>query len=172
MFGVYTGILEETAVTNANGKNIRDALTDGGGILAPDAVYGRVATVDGVETIELLDADGNVVTSPVENSTYVAANRFFYDYYGKNELSTFDASFVKLREVGMGYSFNNISFLKKIGVKNLNLSVIGRNLWIIFKNTKDIDPEIGSSAGNTSVGMETNSIPSTRSYGFNIRLDF
>ncbi len=172
MFGVYTGILEETAAINANGKNVRDALADGGGVLIDDAVYGRVVTVDGVETIELLDGDGNVVTSPVENTTYVAANRFYYDYYAKNELSTFDASFVKLREVGMGYSFNNIGFLKSIGVTNLNLSVVGRNLWIIFKNTRDIDPETSSSAGNTSVGMETNAIPSTRSYGFNIRLDF
>ncbi len=172
MFGVYTGILEETAATNANGKNVRDALADGGGILAPDAVYGRVVTVDGVETIEFLDGGGNVVTSPVENATYVAANRFFYDYYGKNELSTFDASFIKLREVGMGYSFSNIGFLKSIGVRNLNLSFVGRNLLILFKNTKDIDPEISSSAGNTSIGMETNAIPSTRSYGFNIRLDF
>jgi len=172
MFGVYTGILEETAAINANGKNVRDALADGGGVLVDDAVYGRVVVVDGVETIEFLDADGNVVTSPVQNSTYVAANRYYYDYYGKNELSTFDASFVKLREVGMGYSFNNIGFLKSIGVRNLNLSLVGRNLWIIFKNTKDIDPETSSSAGNTSVGMETNAIPSTRSYGFNIRLDF
>jgi hypothetical protein len=119
-----------------------------------------------------MDASGNDVSAPVENSTYVAANRYYYDYYGKNELSTFDASFVKLREVGMGYNFNKIAFLKSIGIKNLNLSLVGRNLWIIFKNTKDIDPEISSSAGNTSVGMETNAIPSTRSYGFNIRLDF
>jgi len=72
----------------------------------------------------------------------------------------------------MGYSFSNIGFLKSIGVRNLNLSFVGRNLLILFKNTKDIDPEISSSAGNTSIGMETNAIPSTRSYGFNIRLDF
>jgi TonB-linked SusC/RagA family outer membrane protein len=172
MFGVYTGILKETAATNANGKNVRDALADGGGVLCPNSIYGRVVTVDGVEQIQFMDASGNDVSAPVENSTYVAANRYYYDYYGKNELSTFDASFVKLREVGMGYNFNKIAFLKSIGIKNLNLSLVGRNLWIIFKNTKDIDPEISSSAGNTSVGMETNAIPSTRSYGFNIRLDF
>jgi TonB-linked SusC/RagA family outer membrane protein len=171
MFGVYTGILEETAATNAKGKNVRDALADGGGLLN-EGVYGRVVTVGGVSSVEFLDATGAVVTSPVENTTYVAANRHFYDVYGKNEMSTFDASFVKLREVAAGYSFNNIGFLNKVGVKNLNLSVVGRNLWIIFKNTKDIDPEVSSGAGNTSVGAESNTIPSTRSYGFNIRLDF
>jgi hypothetical protein len=48
---------------------------------------------------------------------------------------------------------------------------VGRNLWIIHKNTKDIDPETGMGSGNI-VGVETNAIPSTRSYGFNIKLDF
>jgi TonB-linked SusC/RagA family outer membrane protein len=172
MFGVYTGILEETAATNANGKNIRDALADGGGVLAPNTVYGRIITVDGKEQVQFLDATGAIVSDPVENTTYSNANSYYYGWYGKNELSTFDASFVKLREVGAGYTFKNIGFLNKVGIKNLNLSLIGRNLWIMFKNTKDIDPEVSSGAGNTSVGAESNTIPSTRSYGFNIRLDF
>jgi len=169
MFGVYTGILEETAAINENGKNVRDALADGGGVLVKDAVYGKLKA-DG--TIQFIDATGANVDTPVENTTYSSANLLYYGYYGKNELSTFDASFVKLREVAMGYSFSNISFLKSVGIKNLNLSLVGRNLWIIHKNTKDIDPETGMGAGNTTVGFETNTIPSTRSYGFNVRLDF
>jgi TonB-linked SusC/RagA family outer membrane protein len=169
MFGVYTGILEETAAINDNGKNVRDALADGGGVLIKNAVYGRVNT-DG--TIAYLDATGAIVSDPVVNTTYSDANLLYYGYYGKTELSVFDGSFIKLREVSAGYSFNNIAFLKKAGIKNLNLSLVGRNLWIIHKNTPDIDPEISSSAGNTSVGAETNAIPSTRSYGFNIKIDF
>ncbi|NSW95358.1 MAG: hypothetical protein HPY62_11690 [Bacteroidales bacterium] len=169
MFGKYTGILDETAAINKNGKNIRDALADGGGILLEGAVYGKLKA-DG--TVQFIDKTGANVDTPVENTTYSDANLFYYGYYGKNELSTFDASYVKLREVSMGYSFNRIAFLNKIGVKNLNLSLVGRNLWIIHKNTLDIDPEVSSGAGNTSVGAETNTIPSTRSYGFNIRLDF
>lgn len=169
MFGKYTGILDETAAINKNGKNIRDALADGGGILLEGAVYGKLKA-DG--TVQFIDKTGANVDSPVENTTYSDANLFYYGFYGKNELSTFDASYVKLREVSMGYSFNSIAFLNKIGVKNLNLSLVGRNLWIIHKNTLDIDPEVSSGAGNTSVGAETNTIPSTRSYGFNIRLDF
>ena len=42
MFGEYTGVLAETAATNANGKNVRDALADGGGVLIPNSVYGKV----------------------------------------------------------------------------------------------------------------------------------
>jgi hypothetical protein len=169
MFGMYTGILEETAATNANGKNVRDALADGGGYLIPDAVYGKVNT-DG--TIAFLDASGAASATPVANTTYVAENWYGYDFYGKTELSLFDGSFTKLREVSAGYSLNNVSFLKKAGISDVNLSIVGRNLWIIYKNVPDIDPEISSSAGNTSVGAETNAIPSTRSYGFNIKFTF
>ena len=86
-------------------------------------------------------------------------------------MSVFDASFIKLREVSLGYSVKNNDLLGKIGVKNMNLSLVGRNLWIILKHTPDIDPETGMGAGNI-VGVETNVIPSTRSYGFNIKLEF
>ena len=44
----------------------------------------------------------------------------------------------------LGYSFNNIGFLNKIGVSDLNLSLVGRNLWIIHKNIPDLDPEVSS----------------------------
>jgi len=169
MFGMYTGILEPTAAINANGKNIRDALADGGGVLIEDAVYGKVNT-DG--TIALLDAAGAASATPVENSTYVNANRWAYDFYGKTELSVFDGSFTKLREVSLSYSFDNVAFLNKAGIKDVNLSLVGRNLWIIQKNIPDIDPEVSSSAGNRSVGAETNAIPSTRSYGFNLKISF
>jgi TonB-linked SusC/RagA family outer membrane protein len=169
MWGMYTGINAATAAINANGKNVRDALDAGGGVLVENAVYGKVNT-DG--TIAFLDAAGSPSTTPVENSTYTNANDLYYGYYQKHELSTFDGSFVKLREVSLGYSFNKVSFLKKIGVTNLDLSLVGRNLWIIHKNLPDLDPEVSSSAGNSSVGMETNPIPSTRSYGFNVRVNF
>jgi len=169
MFGMYTGVLAPTAVTNANGKNIRDALTDGGGVLIPNAVYGKVNT-DG--TIQLLDATGAASTTPVANTTYADANTWGYDYYGKTELSVFDGSFTKLREVSLGYTFDKIGFLNKAGISNIALSLVGRNLWIIHKNVPDIDPEVGNSAGNTSVGAEQNTIPSTRSYGFNIKINF
>jgi TonB-linked SusC/RagA family outer membrane protein len=169
MFGEYAGVLANTAAINANGKNVRDALADGGGVLIDNAVYGRQNS-DG--TITFLDATGAVSATPVTNTTYAAANDWGYDFYGKTELNLFDGSFIKLREISAGYSFNNLAFLKKVGVQNLNISVVGRNLWIIHKNIPDLDPEVSMSAGNSSVGAETNAIPSTRSYGFNVRLDF
>ena len=36
-----------------------------------------------------------------------------------------------LREVSVGYTFDKIGFLNKVGIRDVNLSLIGRNLWII-----------------------------------------
>jgi TonB-linked SusC/RagA family outer membrane protein len=166
-FGVQAGVLDKTAAINDKGNNVREPVADGGGVLVK-GVYGRVNS-DG--TITYLDASGNVSATPVVSTTYTDAQTYFKDYWGKNELSTFDASFVKLREVSLGYDFTKIAALQKVGIRGLNLALVGRNLWIIHRNTPDIDPETGMGAGN-SVGMETNAIPTTRSLGFNLRVNF
>jgi len=166
-FGAYAGVLEKSAVNNANGVNIREPVAEGGGILL-EGIYG---TINSDGTVQLTDANGNPVTEPVANTTYADAQTYFKDYWGKNEISTFDASFVKLREVSLGYDFKNIDFLARLGVRGLRLSFIGRNVFIFHKNTPDIDPETGMGAGNY-VGMETNAIPTSRSLGFDLKLNF
>ena len=166
-FGHYAGVMEGTAAVNDNGVNIREPVADGGGI-KNEGVYGYV-NADG--DVQLTDADGNDVTTPVVNASYAEGQDYFKDYWGKVELSTFDASFVKLREATLGYTFTNVPALQRVGIRSLNLSLLGRNLWIIHKNTPDIDPEIGMGAGNY-VGMETNAIPSVRSMGFNLKVNF
>ncbi len=166
-FGMMSGVLEPTAAMNDRGHNVREASADGGGIKV-DGVFGYV---DEDGNIVFTDADGNDVSEPVVNTKYAEGQDFFKDYWGKNELSVFDASYVKLREVMIGYDFRNIDFLSRLGVKSLKFSLVGRNMWIIYKNTPDIDPETGMGAGNY-VGMETNAIPTVRSLGFDLKLNF
>ncbi|MBT7095398.1 MAG: hypothetical protein HN936_19295, partial [Bacteroidetes bacterium] len=96
------------------------------------------------------------------------AQDYFEGHWGKNELGIFDASFIKLREIALGYTFEP-SWLKNVGFSSANLSLVGRNLWLIYKNIPHIDPENSFSAGNVQ-GVESNMIPSTRSIGFNLKL--
>ncbi|WP_340114454.1 SusC/RagA family TonB-linked outer membrane protein [Maribellus mangrovi] len=167
-FGSYSGVMANTAATNDNGKNVRDAVADGGGVKV-DGVYGKL--VDG--RVVLTDGSGNESSTPVANNSYVEAQTFFEtDYWGKPSLSVYDAGFVKLREVIVGYTFNNIPYLSDIGVRDVNLSFVGRNLWIIYDNMPHVDPENGISAGNTSVGMNSTPIPSARTLGFDLKINF
>ncbi len=164
LLGRVTGIFPETASFNANGKNIRDPISEGGGVLIENGVYGKVDT-DG--SIQFTDRDGNDVDEPVENNTYIDAQTF-YEYPNGFSPSVFDASFVKLREVILGYNFYNVT----PWISNIKLSLVGRNLWLIHSNMPYVDPENAFSAGSNSVGVDSNPIPSTRSMGFNVKITF
>lgn len=82
----------------------------------------------------------------------------------------YDASFAKLRQVSFGYTFPN-RLLERTPFENLNLSFVGRNLAIIWKNVENIDPESNYSSGNAQ-GLDYFGMPQTRSYGFNLRVAF
>jgi len=169
-FGNYAGVMEVTAATNPKGNNVRDAVADGGGVFVEDAVYGSVNS-DG--TVQLTDADGNDVSSPVANTQYVEALTYYEnDYWGKPGLSVFDASFVKLREVIMGYTFRDIPALQQIGISNINFSLVGRNLLLLVDNMPHVDPENAITAGNNSQGMNSTPVPTARTFGFNVKVSF
>ncbi len=87
-----------------------------------------------------------------------------------NEGNIYNASFVKLREVQLSYSFPR-KWFKSFFVKSLDLGFEARNLWIIKDHVPHIDPE-ANFFGPSQIGggVEFNSIPSTRSFGFNVRL--
>ena len=80
----------------------------------------------------------------------------------------YDNSYVKCREITFGYTFPE-KWLGKF-VKSLSLSFVARNPFIVWKNIPNIDPDSGY---NTSgMGLEYGSLPSRRSYGFNVNVKF
>jgi TonB-linked SusC/RagA family outer membrane protein len=167
MFGVYSGMLEETVGNNDKGNPKRDPVADGGGVRVP-GVFGRIGS-DGMP--EYLDADGNPTDTPVENTIYQECQSSSIageGIYGTPGISTFDASYIKLREVIIGYTFDQ-PFIRNLGIRSVNLSFVGRNLAILHKNVPHIDPELGFSAGRIQ-GMESTQLPSLRSLGFNLRI--
>ena len=83
----------------------------------------------------------------------------------------YDASFVKLRELSIGYEFPKSVLSKLKVVKGLNISLVARNLWTIIKHTDNIDPEAAYNNSNGQ-GLELNGYPYTRNVGFNVNLKF
>jgi TonB-linked SusC/RagA family outer membrane protein len=78
---------------------------------------------------------------------------------------TYDATFVKLREVRLGYAIPG-SFTRRMGVAGLSVALIGRNL-ALWADAPNIDPETAFNASNVQ-GFEYGQLPSARSVGFNI----
>ena len=103
------------------------------------------------------------------------------DYFGaangwvwnNHEYSILNGTYVKLREVILGYDINvrNLHWIQK-----LNLSVFGRNLAILYRDQSTrlfgIDPEVGMGGGEYGVGFENFQIPTTRNYGFKVSVKF
>ncbi|MEZ4803614.1 MAG: SusC/RagA family TonB-linked outer membrane protein [Gelidibacter sp.] len=111
----------------------------------------------------------------VPNTTAVSAETYYRQFYDRNheENNTYDASYLKLRQFSLGYSFvvkDGFLGLKEGG--DVSLSLIGNNLFVITENPH-VDPEQLAVQGNGFVsGVEDMSYATTRSIGFKIGFNF
>lgn len=145
-WGSLSGLTANTAVLNDKGNSIRDAVEDGGGV-----------HVVGV------DAQGKAMDK------YVDAFTYFHQFNGQNisEASVYDLTFVKMRELSIGYKLPMEKLSIGKFIKGATFSVVARNPWLIYAKTRDFDPsEISAVYG------EDGQFPGTRSIGFNVKLNF
>ncbi|MDB5020640.1 MAG: SusC/RagA family TonB-linked outer membrane protein, partial [Pedobacter sp.] len=123
------------------------------GVIYPNSVY--------------LDANGASVVN-----TDARYNK--QDYYsdliaGANIV---DASFVKLRSLGLSYSFSKAQ-LQKSPFGELSIGIFGNNLFIwTAKENKYADPEVNSGGAGNEQGFDFTAQPSVRNYGLNVRVSF
>lgn len=103
------------------------------------------------------------------NATEVTVRNYWRAYYNNDAIATFDASYLKLREVKLSYALPN-SLLHKIAVKTGSISLVGRNL-LLWSDVPNIDPEVSAYDGQFQ-GVEAMSLPSLRSIGFALNLNF
>lgn len=148
-YATYTGVLPNTVGLNDLGNPVRDPLTNdnkSGGVILPGV------TADGKPNTKRVTIDANSPTPPQAAFSY-------------------DASFVKLREATLTYSLPKTIVAKMGPIKSVDLSVFGRNLWIIHKNLPYADPEENLSSGNLQ-GIQSGAYPTTRTFGLNARISF
>ncbi|MCW5912927.1 MAG: SusC/RagA family TonB-linked outer membrane protein [Cyclobacteriaceae bacterium] len=91
---------------------------------------------------------------------------------GAADATIFDASFAKLRELGLSYTVPS-HILGTRFIRQLQVGVEGRNIALLYAKVPHIDPEANLfGAGVDGFGVERAAVPSTRSIGFNVRLTF
>ena len=146
-YGLATGLYPETAGLNDKGNPLRNSNADGGGIIRQG-----------------VDAAGKPNAVRASATNYGA-----YGYrYSPAAAFVYDASYIKLRELVITYSVPSKIVSKTKIFKGLDISLIGRNLWIIDKKIPYADPEDGISSGNVQ-GYQVGSYPTVRSFGFNLK---
>ena len=111
----------------------------------------------------------------VPNTVPVQDMQTYWQHIAKTsntEGNVFDASYIKLRELRVGYQLPT-SWARKISMQRAEIAFEGRNLWIIKDHVPHVDPEASMYGVNSAAeGVEFNSVPSTKSLGINLRLNF
>jgi TonB-linked SusC/RagA family outer membrane protein len=113
-----------------------------------------------------------VTSEGTANSTAVEAERF-YSQYRSTALSTpfiYNGSFIRWRSLSVGYDLSR--FMTKFYVKEMTVSAVCNNVFMIKKYIDNLDPEAQVSASDNLQGIETHTLPTVRSYGFNINVKF
>ncbi len=151
-----------------------DGITDSG-LTYVDESTGTTKTdgIIGAGVKEVFDANGNV-TGYTENDVIVAANAYHNNRYrrGNETEGIYDATFIKLREAKLTYTFPS-TFTQKAKLGRLSVSLIGTNLWLWAKDFNHGDPELLSFGGGRYVpGVENATVPTTRSFGFAVNVGF
>lgn len=118
--------------------------------------------------------DGLVVDGVTEtgetNTTAVDPQTYYQSIWSVAGPNVYDASFVKLREVTVGYNIPN-SVFGNLAIKDARISFLGRNLAILFSNLPYLDPQGVNGAGNIQ-GLENAQVPTSRSLGFDLSFKF
>ena len=107
----------------------------------------------------------------VKNDVYVNPSRY-WGFVSSNipEQYVYDASYIKLRDVAISYNLPK-KMLVGLPFNTISIGIVGRNLWTLYKNIPNIDPESNYNNGNGQ-GLEYGSLPTRKSYGFNVKLKF
>jgi iron complex outermembrane receptor protein len=183
-YGTGTGVLKSSlfgrdkahggiTYTGTDANGISGTWDDG---MIPTGVFaqGQTTTVNG-NTVDLSgmsfkDAVGKGYVQPIP------ASQYYYQAYGSwsrgiADLSTFDDSWVSLREVSIGYNMPR-SITQKIKIQNLRLSLVGRNLLYIYNGMPaHVNPE-GIFNNRASSAFDFGAGPSTRSMGVSLNANF
>ena len=128
-----------------------------------------------------LIADGVIEVSAghYEKNTKVILAQDYYAGAGPwgdiGETQVIDADYVALREATISYNLSSL-LKKKQFFKSLQLSVVGRNLFYLYRDPEfklmGISPETAFSASTAAQGYESLNMPTTRSVGINLSLSF
>ena len=118
-------------------------------------------------------ANGTVTYAPNTTAIDTEHQDDYYSAVANDRETVIDKSFIKLREVVIGYDFPK-KLLGNAPIQSLSLSVIGRNLFLWTpRSNQYIDPET-STFGTDLSGQfgEFSANPSTRSVGFSVKANF
>lgn len=105
------------------------------------------------------------------NTTAITAQEYWGSYSGITSNYIYDQTNVRLREFSLTYRFPG-EFTDSIGLNSASVGLIGRNLFFLYKDAEDIDPDSSIGTGLSGQGISLNNAPTIRSLGLNVNIKF
>lgn len=117
------------------------------------------------------DSETGEYISKGPNTNYISPQTYWQNASGMYSFFIYDASYIKLREITLGYTIPK-KIIRKTPLRSVRFALVGRNLWTIFQNTpKGIDPQATATSGNAQ-GLEAGYALPTAYYGFDLKVSF
>lgn len=164
--GNYTGVLDQTLPgRGAENGGLNYYVNGNTKVLLPSgAAPGGAQVFDDGMIFKGVFADGT------PNNQVISAQEYYKASYNISEAYIYSSTFVKMREIKLAYNFNK-SFAKKLGLEGASITAVGRNLFFIYKDAPNIDPETAFNTGNAQ-GLESLALPTTRNFSLNLNIKF
>jgi hypothetical protein len=118
--------------------------------------------------------DGSGKPIYTKNTKALDPSVYWANYYSDgNGVATpfiYDASYIKMRQITFSYQLPS-KLTSRWGIKDMSVAIVSRNPFIIQKHVPNVDPDSNYNNGNGQ-GLEYGSLPSRKSWGFNLNLKF
>ena len=165
----YSGLGDFTVGDNSLGNPLRDPVLDVSGNEVNQVLASNVGTGSGGVLVEGVDeATGNPV------SYYTSSYSYFKSMNRKAGEWIYDASYVKLRQLSLGYSIPKKT-IEKLPLDAITINLYANNLWLIYSEIDGIDPseiEAYESTDDDIRWTENAQDPNQRTFGLGVKLSF
>ena len=163
------GDLYSNTVQSLLGRGVLESQGDREMNVVIPGVYGDATTLEPIRTEE---------GQKVVNTTMIEQNALWFGtsfaINGLDEYSVFDATWLKLRELSLGYDLPK-TLLGNTPIGSASLTLTGRNLWFTAPNlpeSSNFDPEINQFGASNQQGIEWAGSPSVKRYAVTLRVTF
>jgi len=115
--------------------------------------------------------DGVYSGSGKPNTTQISVQDYYRTISNIDEPVIEDATYVKLRSLSLGYTFDRATF-KNVPFKSISINLTGNNLWIYKPHFSGSDPETSLTGGGNGQGIVNYLTPTSRSFILGLKANF
>jgi iron complex outermembrane recepter protein len=165
--GMYTNTMQYRDAAHG-GKTYT---LDNSGNMIPGGTPGQAGVHEDGVIVKGVLADGT------PNTKMIQAANYYRDIFGAADATSVNLeavqknSYIKFRELTLGYNFSKAT-TQKLRMQNLRVSLVGRNLFFLYRTLKNLDPEAPTGQAWYQQGIDLGSSAATRSLGVSLNCTF